>query len=167
LAIKAFARALRAIPTVLADNAGYDSNELVAQLETAHAKGLVNAGLDMEKGVVGDMSQLKITESLKSKMQVLVSAHEAAEMILRVDEIIHAAPRYSPTSSPSPLLLHHLLSRLSSLPLRLCRVENVLSARTKHASSCRFALLSSLDPRPLLFWADWTVIRPNRVPPFP
>jgi len=93
LAIKAFARALRAIPTILADNAGYDSNELVAQLETAHAKGLTFAGLDMDKGVVGDMAQLKITESLKSKMQVLVSAHEAAEMILRVDEIIHAAPR--------------------------------------------------------------------------
>lgn len=93
LAIKAFARALRAIPTILADNAGYDSNELVAQLETAHAKGIASAGLDMDRGVVGDMGQLRITESLKSKMQVLVSAHEAAEMILRVDEIIHAAPR--------------------------------------------------------------------------
>jgi len=93
LAIKAFARALRAIPTILSDNAGYDSNELVAQLETAHAKGVTQAGLDMDKGIIGDMHQLKITESLKSKMQVLVSAHEAAEMILRVDEIIHAAPR--------------------------------------------------------------------------
>ncbi len=106
LAIKAFERALRAIPTILADNAGYDSNELVSQLEGAHAKGVVNAGLDMERGIVGDMSKLKITESLKSKMQVLVSAHEAAEMILRVDEIIHAAPRYVPhphhTTPPPP-----------------------------------------------------------------
>jgi len=93
IAIKAFARALRAIPAILADNAGYDSNELVAQLETAHAAGVSTAGLDMDKGCIGDMVDLKITEPLKLKMQVLISAHEAAEMILRVDEIIKCAPR--------------------------------------------------------------------------
>jgi len=92
-AVEAFARALRSIPTIIADNAGYDSSELVAALRTAHASGNVTAGLDMEKGTIGSMSELKITESLKSKMQVIVSAHEAAEMILRVDEIIRCAPR--------------------------------------------------------------------------
>jgi len=92
-AVESFARALRAIPTILADNAGYDSSELVSALRTAHAKGITTAGLDMERGIIGDMSQLKITESLKSKMQVVISAHEAAEMIVRVDEIIKCAPR--------------------------------------------------------------------------
>jgi len=92
-AVEAFARALRAIPTILADNAGYDSSELVSALRTAHAKGNKTAGLDMEKGIVGDMIDLRITESYKSKMQVVISAHEAAEMILRVDEIIKCAPR--------------------------------------------------------------------------
>jgi len=92
-AVEAFSRALRSIPTIISDNAGYDSSELVSALRSAHAKGNKNAGLDMEKGSIGDMSQLKITESLKSKMQVVVSAHEAAEMILRVDIIIKCAPR--------------------------------------------------------------------------
>jgi len=92
-AVEAFSRALRSIPTIIADNAGYDSSELVAALRTAHANGMVSSGLDMEKGIVGNMSELKVTESLKSKMQVVVSAHEAAEMILRVDEIIRCAPR--------------------------------------------------------------------------
>jgi len=92
-AIEAFARALRAIPTILADNAGFDSAELVAQLRALHAQGKSTYGLDMDKGCVADVKELKITESLKSKMQVLISAHEAAEMILRVDEIIRCAPR--------------------------------------------------------------------------
>lgn len=48
---------------------------------------------DMKEGKVGDMQTLGITESLSVKRQVLVSASEAAEMILRVDDIIKAAPR--------------------------------------------------------------------------
>ena len=48
---------------------------------------------DMKEGAVGDMGKLGITESLSVKRQVLVSASEAAEMILRVDDIIKAAPR--------------------------------------------------------------------------
>jgi len=95
LAVEAFSRALRALPTILADNAGYDSSELVTQLRAAHytQKDECDQGLDMEQGAVGSMSQLRITESYKSKLQVLVSAHDAAEMILRVDDIIKCAPR--------------------------------------------------------------------------
>ena len=37
--------------------------------------------------------ELGIRESYKSKLQVLISAAEAAEMILRVDDIVKAAPR--------------------------------------------------------------------------
>ena len=42
---------------------------------------------------MGDMVELGITESFKVKSQVLLSAAEAAEMILRVDNIVKAAPR--------------------------------------------------------------------------
>ncbi|NWU33830.1 TCPB protein, partial [Hylia prasina] len=48
----------------------------------------------MKEGVIGDMSLLGVTESFQVKRQVLLSAAEAAEMILRVDDIIKAAPRY-------------------------------------------------------------------------
>ena len=47
----------------------------------------------MRQGKVGDMQELGITESLSVKRQVVVSASEAAEMILRVDDILKAAPR--------------------------------------------------------------------------
>ena len=91
--MEAFARALRQLPTIIADNAGLDSSELVTQLRAAHARGEAHSGLDMVSGAVGDMWKLGIREALKSKLQVLVSAAEAAEMILRVDDIIKCAPR--------------------------------------------------------------------------
>ncbi|NXI24855.1 TCPB protein, partial [Sterrhoptilus dennistouni] len=94
VAMESFAKALRMIPTIIADNAGYDSADLVAQLRAAHSEGKTTYGLDMKEGVIGDMSLLGVTESFQVKRQVLLSAAEAAEMILRVDDIIKAAPRY-------------------------------------------------------------------------
>lgn len=44
--------------------------------------------IDMFNNKVADMRELGITESFKLKRQVLLSATEAAEMILRVDDII-------------------------------------------------------------------------------
>lgn len=93
MAVEAFSRALQQMPTIIADNAGYDSSELVTQLRAAHYKGKKYSGLDMENGKIGDMKELRVFESLKSKMMMLISAHEAAEMILRVDDIIKCAPR--------------------------------------------------------------------------
>lgn len=93
IAMAAFARALRQLPMTVADNGGYDAAELVTQLRAAHASGKSTAGLDMKHGTTGDMKELGIRESYKSKLQVLLSAAEAAEMILRVDDIIKAAPR--------------------------------------------------------------------------
>jgi hypothetical protein len=45
IAAEAFARALRQIPTILADNAGYDSSDLVSKLRAAHYEGQQDAGL--------------------------------------------------------------------------------------------------------------------------
>lgn len=48
----------------------------------------------MNLGEIGSMRKLGITESYKLKRQVVSSASEAAEMILRVDNIVRAAPRF-------------------------------------------------------------------------
>jgi T-complex protein 1 subunit beta len=93
LAMEAFSRALRQLPTIIADNAGLDSSEIVTRLRAEHSSGNKSAGIDVKTGDVGDMWSLGIRESFKSKLQVLVSAAEAAEMILRVDDIVKAAPR--------------------------------------------------------------------------
>lgn len=93
LAIEAFARALRQLPTILADNAGLDSAEIVSNLKNSIYNGSTNAGLNVDDGSVGDMKELGIYECLKVKEQALLSACEAAEQILRVDEVVTAAPR--------------------------------------------------------------------------
>lgn len=94
VAMEAYARALQQLPIIIADNAGYDSAQLISELRAAHSNDpKCTMGLNMDKGEIGDLKALGITESFVVKRQVLLSATEAAEMILRVDNIIKAAPR--------------------------------------------------------------------------
>ncbi|KAF2405594.1 hypothetical protein EJ06DRAFT_31061 [Trichodelitschia bisporula] len=95
LAVEAFSKALRQLPTILADNAGFDSSELVSRLRKAIYSGMTNSGLDLltPGGGVVDMRELGIVESYKLKRAVVSSASEAAELLLRVDNIIRSAPR--------------------------------------------------------------------------
>jgi len=93
IAMEGFARALRKLPTYIADNGGYDSSELVAQLRACHSSDKKTYGLNMDTGEIDDVKNLGITESFHLKRQVLLSASEAAEMIVRVDDILKAAPR--------------------------------------------------------------------------
>ena len=93
LAVEAFGRALRALPTIICDNGGYDSAEMVQNLRSEIASGNIEAGLDMENSGICSMKTMCVTECLKVKEQALHSAAEAAEMILRVDEIVRCAPR--------------------------------------------------------------------------
>ena len=93
LACEAFARALRQLPTIICDNAGYDSAELVANLRSEIANGKTTSGLNMWIGAVDDMQSMGVTEAFRVKEQALISATEAAEMILRVDDIVRCAPR--------------------------------------------------------------------------
>ena len=47
---------------------------------------------DMLSGGVGNMEELGVMESYKVKCHVLLYSAEAAEMILRVDDILKSAP---------------------------------------------------------------------------
>lgn len=58
-AIEAFSRALLAIPTIIADNAGLDSAELVAQLRAEHHKEECMAGIDVITGSVSNIQRKK------------------------------------------------------------------------------------------------------------
>ncbi|ROT37069.1 T-complex protein 1 subunit beta [Sodiomyces alkalinus F11] len=95
MAVSSFAAALRQLPTILADNAGLDSGELVSRLRKAIYDGLTTYGLDLMTpgGGIADMRDLGVVESYKLKRAVVSSASEAAELLLRVDDIIRAAPR--------------------------------------------------------------------------
>jgi len=93
LAIEGFARALKQLPTIIADNAGLDSAEVISNLRNAIHNGSSTAGINIIEGNVGCMKELGIYECLRAKEQALISACEAAEMILRVDMTITCPPR--------------------------------------------------------------------------
>jgi T-complex protein 1 subunit beta len=82
LAVESFATALRQLPTILADNAGFDSSDLVARLKKEIYKGNTSSGLDLltPGGGIANMRELGVIESYKLKRAVVSSASEAAEV---------------------------------------------------------------------------------------
>ena len=63
LAIQAYAKALRQLPIAIAENAGFDANELIHDLEI-ELKEHHDAGIDVETGTVGSMEKLTITVNI-------------------------------------------------------------------------------------------------------
>jgi thermosome len=87
-AVNAFADALESLPTTLAENAGLDPIDMIVSLRSAHAEGKVHHGIDIGKGKVGDMKKARIVESALVNRQIVMSAAEAAQMILKIDDVI-------------------------------------------------------------------------------
>lgn len=91
LAVNAFANAMEIIPRTLAENAGLDPIDILVELRARHDKGMITAGVDVMKNTISDMKAINVIEPLKIKTQAIKSASEAAEMILRIDDIISAS----------------------------------------------------------------------------
>jgi thermosome len=87
LAVAAFAEALEVVPKTLAENAGLDSIDSLVDLRAAHETSIY-MGLDVFKGEVTDMNEAGVIEPHRVKKQAIQSASEAAEMILRIDDVI-------------------------------------------------------------------------------
>ena len=87
LAVNAFAEALEIVPKTLAENAGLDSIDSFVDLRAAHENSAV-MGLDVFTGKVADMKEAGVIEPKRVKKQAIQSASEAAEMILRIDDVI-------------------------------------------------------------------------------
>jgi thermosome len=88
LAIEAFADALEIIPRTLAESAGMDPIDTLVKLRSLHSKGEKWHGVDVMSGKVDSMDDNDVIEPTKVKRQALASASEAAEMILKIDDII-------------------------------------------------------------------------------
>ena len=91
LAVTAFAEALEVIPRTLAENAGMDPIDKLVELRAAHdMPNGKSFGLDVFLGKAVDMMKEGVVEPLRIKTQAIKSASEAAEMILRIDDVISA-----------------------------------------------------------------------------
>lgn len=107
LAFNAFADALEEYVSILSETAGMDPISALTEIRHKHTNGLKNAGIDIVKARIYDnMFELKVIDSLKVKEQVLKSATEAATAILKIDDMIAAAPakqQHQP-QQPNPYL---------------------------------------------------------------
>jgi thermosome len=100
LAINAFSEAIEIIPRTLAESTGKDPIDILVELRTQHEKGKKTYGVDVFNGGVADMKALGVIEPLKIKTQAIKSACEAAEMILRIDDVITSKSSGSMPSGP-------------------------------------------------------------------
>ncbi|WP_171815013.1 thermosome subunit beta [Halovivax ruber] len=90
LAVEAFADSLELVPRVLAENAGLDSIDTLVDLRSAHDEGDVQAGLNAWTGDVENTADAGIVEPAHAKEQAVTSASEAANLVLKIDDIISA-----------------------------------------------------------------------------
>ncbi|MEK9651164.1 MAG: TCP-1/cpn60 chaperonin family protein [Poseidonia sp.] len=87
LAMEAFARALEAIPSTLAQNAGVERLDAMLALRAEHRAGKAQAGVDASGGVSTITSTWLPAETLHHALE---AATETACGLLRVDQVISA-----------------------------------------------------------------------------
>jgi len=96
LAVEKFADALESIPLALARNAGMNPIDTITQLRSKQSAGERFTGVDVINGTIADFEKLRIMEPVKVKEQIIKSATETANMILRIDNVV-ASSRSSAT----------------------------------------------------------------------
>lgn len=91
LGVEAFAEALLAVPKILAENSGYDAQDVLIKLqEETEAGGGVAAGVDVTTGEPLDAAAAGVWDNYCVKRQVLLSAPVIASQLLLVDEVMRA-----------------------------------------------------------------------------
>ncbi|MCV0392962.1 MAG: TCP-1/cpn60 chaperonin family protein [Nitrosopumilus sp.] len=88
LAIKKYAEALETIPLTIAENAGMDPIDTMANLRAKQSQGRKWTGIDARNTKIADMMTINVVEPIVVKEQIIKSATEAACMILRIDDVI-------------------------------------------------------------------------------
>lgn len=101
LAIDAFADTLEVIPRTLAESAGLDAIDTIVDLRAKHVNSSTY-GVDVFNRKTADMWKIGVVEPLKIKTQALKSATEAAMMILRIDDVIAASKKSTPSKPGAP-----------------------------------------------------------------
>jgi archaeal chaperonin len=102
LAVEAFAAALEIIPRSIAENAGLDPIDMIVAIRASHEAGHRTFGLDVYQGRPVDMLKAGIVEPLRVKTQAIMSAAEAAVMILRIDDVIASSRAQGPAGGMPP-----------------------------------------------------------------
>lgn len=100
LAVLRFADAIEVIPRTLAESAGLDPIDKLAEMRAAHEKGMKWPAIDVFSGAIRDSWEDRIIEPLLVKVQAIKSASEVAVMILRIDDVIASGSESAPSMPP-------------------------------------------------------------------
>ena len=92
-AINKFGLALEVVPRTLAENAGLDATNMIAQMYAAHKAGKTGVGIDVVNAGTADCG---ILDLLHTKKEAIKLATDAAVTVLRVDQIIMSKPAGGP-----------------------------------------------------------------------
>ena len=103
LAIKKYAEALETIPLTIAENAGMDPIDTMANLRAKQNQGRRWSGIDARNTKIADMLSIDVVEPVAVKEQVIKSATEAACMILRIDDVIAISGGPGGAGAPPPM----------------------------------------------------------------
>ncbi|MEM0498954.1 MAG: thermosome subunit beta [Methanothrix sp.] len=90
LAVEKFAEAIEVVPKTLAENAGFNPIDKMVALRSKHEKFGSTYGLNAYTGEIVDMWDIGVVEPLRVKVQAIYSATDAANLILRIDDVIAA-----------------------------------------------------------------------------
>jgi len=102
LAVKKFAEALEVIPLTIAENAGMDPIDTMANLRARQSQGRKWTGINARDSKIADMYSLDILDPTAVKEQIIKSASEAACMILRIDDVIASSGGKGGAAGPPP-----------------------------------------------------------------
>ena len=92
-AIKKYGLALEVVPRTLAENAGLDATNMIAEMYAAHKGGKQGVGINVGDMCTGDCGVLDL---LHTKKEAIKLATDAAVTVLRVDQIIMSKPAGGP-----------------------------------------------------------------------
>merc|ERR1719267_311879 len=92
-AINKYGLALEVVPRTLAENAGLDATNMIAEMYAAHKSGKTGVGIDVVESGTADCGVLDL---LLTKKEAIKMATDAAVTVLRVDQIIMSKPAGGP-----------------------------------------------------------------------
>ena len=97
-AVERFGQALEVIPRTISDNAGFKSEEILADMYAKTGESN-HWGIDVSDGVVKDVTEVGILDSWETKSWALKLCVDSVLTILKVDQIIMAKPSGGPGNS--------------------------------------------------------------------
>jgi T-complex protein 1 subunit zeta len=90
LGVRLFAKAIQVIPKTLAQNAGFDAQDVILKTLQAQSGGDVTVGIDLDTGDVLLPTQVGIYDSYAAKKQIIDAGIVVASNLLLTDEIMRA-----------------------------------------------------------------------------